>query len=188
MAKAKSPKRRNLSNKMKNKLRKQCEELGIDFDPTQTQYEVVNALEEARFKSLEDTDMFRLIAKVDGSGNGARGSSAACVVFDSDGIIIKEKAIAWGVGTNNVAEYKSVLLAIEVARELEADELEILSDSQLIVNQVNGDWDCKDVDLQVLLNEVHDRGSHFSFISISWIPREQNGRADLLAGKALGSR
>jgi ribonuclease HI len=131
------------------------------------------------------SDQLKLVAKVDGSGNSPRGSAAGAVVFDIDGNVLKEKAISWGKSTNNVAEYKAVILGIEVALSLEADELEILSDSQLIVNQVQGNWDCKDIRLQDLRDSVQSLGDSFDYISIAWIPREQNSRADYLAGKAL---
>lgn len=130
-------------------------------------------------------DKFRLVAKVDGSGNGARGSAAAAVIFDPDGIVIKEKAIVWGRGTNNIAEYRAVLLAIEVACALEADELEVLSDSQLVVNQLQENWDCKDQGLQIIREEVWDFASDLEFIEIRWIPREENTRADHLCRVAM---
>ena len=129
-------------------------------------------------------ELLKLIAKVDGSGNAPGGSAAGAVLFDEDGNVIKEKAIAWGRSTNNIAEYKAVILGIEVALSLEADELEILSDSQLIVNQIQENWDCKDSSLADLRDVVHDLASSFDYVSISWIPREQNKRADYLAGQA----
>ena len=128
---------------------------------------------------------FKVIIKCDGSGNSPRGSAAACVVFDEDGNVLKEKAIAWGKATNNIAEYKAVILGIEVACDLEADEVEIFSDSQLIVNQILENWDCKDQSLADLRDIAHGLARVFDSISISWIPREQNKRADYLAGKAL---
>ena len=130
------------------------------------------------------SERLKLIAKVDGSGNAPGGSAAACVLFDEEGNVIKEKAIAWGRSTNNIAEYKAVILGIEVACTLEADELEILSDSQLIVNQIQELWDCKDSTLAELRESVHALASGFDYVSISWIPREQNSRADYLAGQA----
>lgn len=133
------------------------------------------------------SEQFRLVAKVDGSGNGARGSAAAAVLFDIDGIVIKEKAIVWGRGTNNIAEYRAVLLAIEVACALEADELEVLSDSQLVVNQLQENWDCKDKALQRIRQEVWDFAFDLDFIEIRWIPREENKRSDHLCRVAMKS-
>ncbi len=130
------------------------------------------------------SDKLKVIAKVDGSGNAPGGSAAGCVIFDEDGNVLKEKAIAWGKSTNNIAEYKAVILGIEVACSLEADELEILSDSQLIVNQIEENWNCEDGSLAKLRDIVHDLASSFDYVSISWIPREQNSRADYLAGQA----
>lgn len=131
------------------------------------------------------SEKLKLVAKVDGSGNSPKGSAAGCVIFDEEGNVLKEKAISWGKSTNNIAEYKAVILGIEVALSLEADELEILSDSQLIVNQVQELWDCKDSSLTELREIVHSLASSFDYVSIDWIPREQNKRADYLAGKAL---
>lgn len=130
------------------------------------------------------SERLKLIAKVDGSGNAPGGSAAGCVIFDEDGNVLKEKAIAWGKSTNNIAEYKAVILGIEVALDLEADELEVLSDSQLIVNQVQENWKCEDDSLFKLREIVHGLARGFDYVSISWIPREQNSRADFLAGQA----
>jgi len=128
----------------------------------------------------------KLVAFCDGSGNSPRGSSCGCVILDENGQIILERSkFLPGRRTNNIAEYSGVLLSLECALDLEADCLEIFSDSQLIVNQINEKWDCKDVDLAVIREEVWVLAGRLESVSISWVPREQNVKADLLCRECL---
>lgn len=129
-------------------------------------------------------EVFKLIGKCDGSGNAPTSSACACVLFDEDGVRIAERWEAWGASTNNIAEYKGAILALKTALEMEADEFELMSDSQLIVNQIQGNWKCKQRELEVLRDVARDLGSQFSKVEIKWIPREKNTRADHLASKA----
>lgn len=126
-------------------------------------------------------EVFKAKAKCDGSGNSPRGSTCAAVIFDEDGQIIHERSRQLPDGSsNNVAEYSGVILAIEVALELEVDELEIFSDSQLIVNQINGKWRVKDAKLLPYRETAWELASSLSSVKLSWIPREENTRADHL--------
>lgn len=129
-------------------------------------------------------EIFKLVGKCDGSGNAPTSSACACVIFDEDGVIIKEKSKAWGQSTNNIAEYVGAILALETALLMEADEFLLMSDSQLIVNQIQGNWKCKDKELEKLRDIARDIGGEFSNVEIKWIPREENTRADYLASKA----
>lgn len=69
-------------------------------------------------------------------------------------------------------------MALRIAKENGVRHLEINSDAQLIVNQINGDWDCKKDHLKVYLREVRWRIKEFDLFSISWIPRELNKAPD----------
>ena len=86
-----------------------------------------------------------------------------------------------GSTTNNVAEYRALLLALTRAEELGADEVEIRSDSRLLVEQVNGNFRVKAEHLKPLLSEAVQRAKRFRRFSLTHIGREQNKKADRLA-------
>lgn len=128
----------------------------------------------------------RAYAFSDGSGGSPRGSSAAAVLFDSDtDALVAQLARPLPVGSNNIAEYTGVLYAVELAIDHSVDELRLFSDSQLIVNQLNGVWDVKKDDLRPLRDLVWENASVFSSVEISWVPREQNTLADSLCTDTL---
>ena len=89
--------------------------------------------------------------------------------------------------TNNEAEYEALLTGLEMAKVLGAAELDVLSDSQLVVGQVNGDYEAKEGRMQRYLHQAQHRISQFREVKLSRIPREQNTEADQLAKSASSS-
>ena len=87
--------------------------------------------------------------------------------------------------TNNVGEYQAVILALEEAKQQEVNQVDILTDSQLVVEQIGGHWACRQEHLKVLRKRVWELVRNLDFngvvCNINWIPREEN-----LAGKVLG--
>ncbi len=127
----------------------------------------------------------RLIANIDGASLGNPGASGLGVVLqDSQGKILAEHSESLGRGTNNRAEYLALMRSVELAEELGADELEVRSDSQLVVSQINGLFKIKNRELQALVREIRGKikASQLKF-SIVHIPRESNKLADKLAKK-----
>jgi ribonuclease HI len=123
---------------------------------------------------------------VDGGSRGNPGPAAiAAVATDASGEVLGERAERIGEATNNVAEYRAVLLGIELARELGADEIELIGDSALIAHQVRGEWKVKEKHLQPLREEVQAELGSFSKWVIRNVPREENVRADELLNDAL---
>jgi len=90
-----------------------------------------------------------------------------------------------GVQTNNVAEYTGVVRALELARELGADEVHLLLDSKLIVEQVSGRWRVKDAKLIPLWAACRATLGTFRRWTASHVPRAQNTVADALANEAI---
>ena len=90
-----------------------------------------------------------------------------------------------GVQTNNVAEYTGVLRALALAEELGAREVDLLLDSKLIVEQVNGRWKVKDSKMIPLHAEARARLAKFSRWSATHVPRAQNKQADALCNEAI---
>ena len=97
----------------------------------------------------------KLRVKVDGGARGNPGPAAiAVVIADPDGGVLEERGEAIGPATNNVAEYRALLLGIERAGELGASELELVGDSELVVRQVRGEYKVKDETLRGLHAQV----------------------------------
>jgi ribonuclease HI len=128
----------------------------------------------------------RLVVNVDGGSRGNPGPAAiAAVVADSDGEILLERSETIGRATNNVAEYRALLLGIELAKELGASEVDLIGDSQLIVRQVRGEYKVKDPNLKTLRAEAVAALEDFDTWTIRDVRRNHNERADELLNEAL---
>jgi len=130
-----------------------------------------------------------LRVNVDGGARGNPGPAAvAAVVQDGSGEVLEERSEAIGTATNNVAEYRALLLGIERARALGASEIELVGDSELIVRQVRGEYRVKDAALRDLHARIRQALDGFERWSIRHVPREENARADRLVNEALDAR
>ncbi len=130
--------------------------------------------------------MKRVIVNVDGGSRGNPGPAAiAAVAADSSRKVLAERSETIGEATNNVAEYRALLLGIELARELDADEVEFVGDSMLIVEQVRGNWKVKQEHLRPLHTKVKDALRGLPNWSIRHVKRDENTRADELLNEAL---
>ena len=128
----------------------------------------------------------RLIVNVDGGARGNPGPAAiAAVVATPDGEVVQSRGEAIGRATNNVAEYRALLLGIERARALGASELDLVGDSELVVKQVKGEYRVKDGGLRPLHAEVRRALESFERWSIRHVRREQNADADALVNETL---
>jgi ribonuclease HI len=128
----------------------------------------------------------RLVVNVDGGARGNPGPAAVgAVVQTPDGEVLEERGERIGRATNNVAEYRAVLLGIERAAELGASELEIVGDSELIVRQIKGEYKVKDATMRELHAEVKRALRPFDEWSIRHVRREHNAEADRLVNAAL---
>jgi len=128
----------------------------------------------------------KVVVNVDGGARGNPGPAAiAAVATDGAGEVLAERSETIGEATNNVAEYRAVLLGINLSRELGADELELIGDSALIAHQVRGEWKVKEEHLRPLRTKVVDELRGFGRWSIRNVPREQNSEADRLLNEAL---
>jgi ribonuclease HI len=92
-----------------------------------------------------------------------------------------------GIRTNNYAEYAAVITAVKFAHSLEADELLVMTDSQLVCEQVNGNWRCQHADLKPLRTEVRDLLQRLfpGAWEIRWQRRNANYEADALCTAAI---
>jgi ribonuclease HI len=128
----------------------------------------------------------KLTVNVDGGSRGNPGPAAiAAVVRDADGEVLQEKGETIGRATNNVAEYRALLLGVELAAALGASELELVGDSELIVRQVKGEYKVKDATMKELHAEVRRALAGFESWTIRHVRREHNAEADRLVNEAL---
>ena len=128
----------------------------------------------------------KLVVHVDGGARGNPGpAAAAAVVSTPAGDVVDEAKQTLGVVTNNVAEYRGLLLGLARARELGATEVEVINDSELVAKQVNGEYKVKHPDMKPLHAQAMAALREFGSWSIRSVPRAQNADADALVNQAL---
>jgi ribonuclease HI len=128
----------------------------------------------------------RLVVNVDGGARGNPGPAAAAAVISTpEGEVIEQRAERIGTATNNVAEYRALLLGVGRARAMGAREVELIGDSELVVRQVRGEYRVKDEALRALSEEVRAALEPFERWSIKHVRREENAAADKLLNEAL---
>ena len=128
----------------------------------------------------------RVVVHVDGGSRGNPGPAAAgAVASSSEGETLAERKAYIGEATNNVAEYHGLLLGLELARELGAEEVEVVNDSELIARQIGGEYKVKHAGLKPLFAQAMGELRGFHKWAVRSVPREQNTRADELVNEAL---
>jgi len=128
----------------------------------------------------------KVVVHVDGGSRGNPGPAAAgAVVSTPDGEVLTDAAEPIGVATNNVAEYRGLLLGLRLARELGASEVDVVNDSELVAKQVNGVYKVKHRDMKPLHAAALQALADFDRWSIRSVPRERNADADALVNQAL---
>jgi ribonuclease HI len=109
----------------------------------------------------------------------------AAVLSGPDGAVVEEAAEYIGEATNNVAEYRALLLGLELARRAGATEVDVVNDSELVARQIGGEYKVKHAGLKPLWEQAMRELRGFSRWSVRNVPREQNARADELVNAAL---
>jgi ribonuclease HI len=128
----------------------------------------------------------KLVVHVDGGARGNPGPAAVGAVLSTpDGEVVDEASAVIGQATNNVAEYRGLLLGLERARALGATEVDVVNDSELVARQVSGVYRVKHSDMKLLHRQAVAALDSFERWSIRSVPREQNARADELVNRAL---
>ena len=124
---------------------------------------------------------------VDGASN-AQGSGAGLILTSPEGIDI-EYALRFGFHTsNNKAEYEAVIAGLNLAHSLEVDQLEVYSDSQLVVRQIEDTYEAKSERMILYLQKVLDLLKKFVLVQVRHVPRTENSRVDALAKLATASQ
>lgn len=125
-----------------------------------------------------------LTAHVDGAARGNPGPAGMGIVLtDPEGNVIKEIAEPLGVTTNNVAEYRALIRALEEARALGCARIDVVTDSELMARQLNGQYAVKAEHLLPLFRRAIFLLSQFESASVTYTRRENNRRADALSNQ-----
>jgi ribonuclease HI len=128
----------------------------------------------------------KLVVHVDGGSRGNPGPAAAASVISSpEGKILDEASELLGTVTNNVAEYRALLLGLARARALDASEVEVVNDSELIAKQVQGLYKVKHPAMRPLHRQALAALRGFDAWKVRTVPRAQNAHADALVNAAL---
>ena len=128
----------------------------------------------------------KLTVNVDGGARGNPGPAAiGVVVRDEDGEVLVERAERIGRTTNNVAEYRALLLGIATALEVGGTELDLVGDSELVVRQIEGRYKVKDATMRELHAEAKRELAGFESWKIRHVKRAENADADRLVNAAL---
>jgi len=128
----------------------------------------------------------KVIIHVDGASRGNPGPAAiGATIKDEQGKLIASISRRIGKTTNNQAEYRAVIAALEEAVRLGAKQVELNSDSEFVVKQIKGEYRVKKATLKPLYQRVKQLQNSLEGFTIRYIPREQNQEADRLANMAL---
>jgi ribonuclease HI len=122
----------------------------------------------------------------DGGARGNPGPAAYGYVLEAeDGTVLDARGETIGVATNNVAEYRALIAGLEKAVDLGIDELEVVSDSELLVKQMQGEYRVKNEALRELNDEANSLERKLGRVRYKAVRREHNELADKLVNDAL---
>jgi ribonuclease HI len=125
----------------------------------------------------------------DGGARGNPGPAAFAYVLEAaDGTVLEQRGEAIGVATNNVAEYRALVAGLEAAQRHGVDELEVVSDSELLVKQMRGEYRVKNEALRALSLEAARTARAIGDVTYTAVRREHNELADRLVNEALDAK
>jgi ribonuclease HI len=125
----------------------------------------------------------------DGAARGNPGpAGAGAVIVSPEGHIVAKIGKFLGDSTNNVAEYMGLILGLRRAKAMGIKELDVLSDSELLVRQLSGQYAVKAEHLKPLHDEAAQLLKTFPEVSVRHIPREENAQADAMSNRAIDER
>lgn len=131
----------------------------------------------------------KVIINTDGAARGNPGPAAiGATIKDESGKLLARISKHIGSTTNNQAEYRAVITAMEKAVSLGAKHVIVKADSELVVKQLNGQYKVKNAALRPLYQKVVQLTGRLESFKISYVPRARNTEADALANKALDNR
>lgn len=130
--------------------------------------------------------MSKVIAYTDGASRGNPGNAGIGILLvDEKDNVIKEICEYIGQTTNNIAEYTAMVTALKEALEMNFDEIEVISDSELMVKQISGEYQVKNEGLKPLYKETRELLKQFKSFTVRHVRREHNKKADGLANRGI---
>jgi ribonuclease HI len=145
------------------------------------------AVREAERQAAARPPRTRLYA--DGAARGNPGpAGAGAVIVSPEGHIVAKVGKFLGDNTNNFAEYMGLILGLKRAKAMGIKELEVLSDSELLVRQLNGEYQVKAENLRPLHHEAKGLLASFPAVEVRHVPREDNAAADEMSNRAIDER
>jgi ribonuclease HI len=122
----------------------------------------------------------------DGGSRGNPGPAAYGYVLEAgDGTVLAAHGERIGVATNNIAEYRALVEGLRKAADLQVDEVEVVSDSELLVNQMQGNYKVKNEALRELWLDANELADRLGKVTFTAVRREHNELADRLVNEAL---
>jgi len=147
------------------------------------------AAEKEREQEREAERPARTRLYTDGAARGNPGpAGAGAVIISENGHIVAKVGKYLGETTNNVAEYTGLILGLKRAKAMGLRALDVFADSELVVKQLNGEYQVKAEHLQPLFEEARALLKGFAEIEIRHIPREENAQADEMSNRAIDLR
>jgi ribonuclease HI len=147
------------------------------------------AKKEREAEQAEEARPARARLFTDGAARGNPGpAGAGAVIVSPEGRLVAKMGKFLGENTNNYAEYMGLLLGLRRAKAMGIKELEVLSDSELLVRQLNGDYAVKAENLKPLHAEAKALLGAFVMVDVCHIPREENKAADEMSNRAIDER
>jgi ribonuclease HI len=129
-----------------------------------------------------------LVIYTDGASRGTPGPAGiGIVIYDNNDHQVGKVSLHIGTRTNNFAEYTAIIRALMIARFFQVRDLKIRTDSELVVKQVNGEYQVKNENIRPLYNEVMDIIASLPRVRIEHVTRNLNDKADYLAKKAVSA-
>ncbi len=122
---------------------------------------------------------------VDGAAKGNPGPAGIGVRVEAGGELVVEFCDYIGQTTNNAAEYRALIQGLQMVREVGATGVQVISDSELMVRQLNGDYRVKSPSLLPLYQEAQQLAQTFNSFQIRHVPRSENREADRLANRGI---
>jgi ribonuclease HI len=131
----------------------------------------------------------KALLSTDGGARGNPGPAAYGYVLEAeDGTVLAAHGEAIGEATNNVAEYRALVAGLQKALEFGVDQLDVVSDSQLLVRQMSGEYKVKSEALRTLSGEAAALARQLKRVTYRSVPREHNELADRLVNEALDAQ
>jgi len=169
-----------------------AEEVGLDSARIESLVDAIRSDLEVHIMAKDTDAEFsggRIVAYSDGASRGNPGQASCGVILtDSKGEEYLRRSSRLGVATNNVAEYKGVILALELASTLGANDVLLRLDSELVVKQLQGSYKVKHPSLKPLHEKARALADGFAKFEVEHVPRAEMHKADKLANDALDGK